>query len=182
MGQPDVNYCITNRGELEANDALIGLFLEWFDIQQPCLILDVLNDGLTRMEKSCSIGSPGLKVYNDSFRSLVRSRKFNLIERITLVCHEYVRQSRLHFILPEVAYLNHINSVVKSSSIAIKGLNDGDRKQYKDNWDMIMKALSYSDHLQAITVVAYPFDEVTFKDKAFERVKELVIKGIIHSH
>lgn len=180
MGQPSVFYRITNMGGLNMDKALIRLFLEWFDLQQPCLLLDVLNDGLSHIHDRSVDGSNGKKEYNDGFKNIVNSKEFNLIERITLVCHEYVRQSRFHFILPEIAYLNNINSVVKSSSIAIKGLDEKSKNQYRSNWNMIMKALSFSDHLRAMTVIAYPFDDVTFYNEPFERVRELVIKGIIH--
>lgn len=180
MGQPSVFFNITNMGGLNTNKELMRVFLEWFDLQQPCLVLDVLNDGLSDIHYKSVNGSNGRKQYSDEFKNIVNSKEFNLIERITLVCHEYVRQSRLHFILPEIAYLNNINSVVKSSSIAIKGLDEKSRSQYTNNWNMIMEALSFSDHLRAITVIAYPFDDIIFYDEPFERVRELVIKGIIH--
>lgn len=144
-------------------------FLRYFDIQQSKLVVNVCHESISHLQPLDSNKEP--------FQSLIADTSFNLVEKVTLVCHTLVMKSQVHYILPEVQLTKNLNSVLQTTLQNMSELSEAELRVYDQNLRIIMQILDKSTHLHTLSLVAYPYKEMKLEFSVFEHIQELEMKG-----
>lgn len=161
---------ITKQPQLLEGEDLTPIlsFLEYFDIQQSRLIVDLLHPHLSIL--------PSLLQYS----SIIQNQSFNLIEQITFCCQALIRKSQMYYLLPEITISKNFTSTAQLSSEQFKCfIAKNDIQQYTKILDVLLAILQYSNHLHSVTFIASPLQDISFTHTVFSRITDLSIKGNI---
>ena len=159
---------ITKQPQLSEKEDITRIlsFLEFFDIQQSIMIVDLLHPHLSNL--------PSLLRHS----SIIQNPSFNLIEQITLCCQALIQKSQMYYLLPEITISKNFTSTVQLSSDQFKSLiTKNDIEKYNKILEVILDILHYSNHLTSITFIASPLQDLSFTDSVFSRITYLSIKG-----
>ena len=155
IGRPQLRWIADSSNSLEKPLPMENAMLwsvQYFDIQQAQMIVDLTNSTLTELDVYCE----------DPF---FHNTENNLLQEITLVCQWLVRKHQLNFMIPEVARFRRINQIVKDSveGISKEMLPAEVQGLYEKNWKSVFSVLASSKQLMKLSLVAYPFSNLDMK-------------------